>query len=69
MVDLLNYRERSKAEDYLVLSARLTNCLPDMQRLYNDGEAGELMPDGNDSLRTIPSWQTTTMPSPPAHCE
>ena len=40
------YRESCKAEDYTVLDGRLTGVLPDLCRLYNDGEAGELLLDG-----------------------
>lgn len=44
-VNWLFYKEACKAEDYTVLAGRLTNVLPDLRRLYNDGEAGELLTD------------------------
>ena len=37
-VDWIFYKENSKAEDYTTLSARLVNVLPDMRRLYRNGE-------------------------------
>ena len=32
-----------------MLKARLENILPDLRRLYNAGEAGELSPNGDPS--------------------
>ena len=32
------YRESKKAEDYTVLAGRLTSVLPDLRRLYKDGD-------------------------------
>ena len=46
MVTWLFYRESCKAEDYTVLAGRLSGVLPDMCRLFNHGEAGELLLDG-----------------------
>ena len=43
--DIINwifYKERCKAEDYTVLAGRLTNVLPDVRRLYSNGQPGEL---------------------------
>ena len=40
------YKECHKAEDYTVLAGRLSGVLPDLRRLYNNGEAGELLADG-----------------------
>ena len=38
-----------KGESYSVLKGRLANILPDMRRLYNGGEAGELMREGQST--------------------
>ena len=46
VVTWLFYKAQTKAEDYTVLNARLIAVLPDLQRLYNGGEPGELLLDG-----------------------
>ena len=46
MTTWLFYRASCKAEDYTVLAGRLTGVLPDLRRIYNNGEAGELLLNG-----------------------
>ena len=43
VVTWLFYRASCKAEDYTTLNARLFAVLPDLKRLYNEGEPGELL--------------------------
>lgn len=45
-VNWVFYKEACKAEDYTILDARLTNILPDYNRIYLDGE---LKPEGERS--------------------
>ena len=49
VVTWLFYRESCLAEDYTVLAGRLSAVLPDLCRLFNHGEAGELLLDGEPS--------------------
>ena len=46
VVTWLFYKAQTKAEDYTILNARLIAVLPDLQRLFNGGEPGELLLDG-----------------------
>lgn len=46
VVTWLFYKAQTKAEDYAVLNGRLINVLPDLRRLYAEGEPGELLLDG-----------------------
>ena len=42
----LFYRASCKAEDYTVIAGNLSNISGDLNRLYNNGEPGELLLDG-----------------------
>ena len=46
MTTWLFYRASCKAEDYTVIAGNLSNISGDLNRLYNNGEPGELLLDG-----------------------
>ena len=60
VVTWLFYKAQTKAEDYTILNARLIAVLPDLQRLFNGGEPGELLLDGvrRGSLWNLCLWLT-----------
>ena len=47
--DLMCAQAEKKAENYYLFKAKVAGIQPALARLYNDGEAGELRPEGRAS--------------------